>query len=403
MSATSVSPSSLELRVGVDVGCHGHSVAVGLSDGCFLEEFEIDHDGDGFQTFFSRIEALAGLRGSSVAVAMEGYNGHARPLDRLVLARGWRLFNVNNLKLARFKEIFPAPAKTDRLDARKALELFQIGDHLPLARQVLQEVVAAPEENDILKRLSRRRRRLVNERVALVNALQADIKAVCPELLDITGDAQNLWFLRFLTCRDDLTKLAGVRRASLLKVPGIGIKYAGIIQGWQKRASFSHDVKWVSPMIQEDARRILELNEGIEVLESTMEPIAAGSAMARRMRTIPGFGPVCTAELAGEIGTLRRFCTEAALAFYLGMASLDRSSGKTLGSKPPRHVNKRAKAAMMTAVDRHRKGAPQSQRFYEKKRAEGKTHNQAIRALGRHLCRVIFKMLKNDRPYRTEK
>jgi hypothetical protein len=31
---------------------------------------------------------------------MEGYNGHARPLDQQVLARGWRLFNVNHLKLA---------------------------------------------------------------------------------------------------------------------------------------------------------------------------------------------------------------------------------------------------------------------------------------------------------------
>ena len=41
---------------------------------------------------------------------MEGYNGHARPLDSLVRARDWRLFNVNNVHLARFKEIFPAAA-----------------------------------------------------------------------------------------------------------------------------------------------------------------------------------------------------------------------------------------------------------------------------------------------------
>ncbi len=57
---------------------------------------------------------------------------------------------------------------------------------------------------------------------------------------------------------------------------------------------------------------------------------------------------------------------------------------------------------MMTAVDHHRKLVPQSQRTYERKRAEGKTHNQAIRALGRHLCRVIFKLLSQDRPYRID-
>ena len=80
------------------------------------------------------------------------------------------------------------------------------------------------------------------------------------------------------------------------------------------------------------------------------------------------------------------------------MATLDNSSGKYRGSKPPKHVNARAKAAMMWAVDHHRKRVPQSH-YFEKKRAGGKKHNQAIRALGRHLCRVIFKMLTERRPY----
>ena len=57
---------------------------------------------------------------------------------------------------------------------------------------------------------------------------------------------------------------------------------------------------------------------------------------------------------------------------------------------------------MMIAVDHHRKPVPQSQRYDERKRAEGKTHNQAIHALGRHLCRVVFKMLAQDRPYRID-
>jgi hypothetical protein len=82
------------------------------------------------------------------------------------------------------------------------------------------------------------------------------------------------------------------------------------------------------------------------------------------------------------------------------MSNLENSSGKRQGSKPPRKVNRRAKAAMMTAIDRHRKSVPESQRYYEKKRAQGKTHNQAIRALRRHLCRIIYKMLKEEREYK---
>ena len=59
----------------------------------------------------------------------------------------------------------------------------------------------------------------------------------------------------------------------------------------------------------------------------------------------------------------------------------------------------RAKAAMMTAVARHIDCVPESKAYYDRKRAEGKKHNQAVRALGRHLVRVIWSMLKNERDY----
>ena len=397
-----LSPESLELRVGVDVGSRCHSVAIGLSDGSLLEEFEIPHRAEGFREFFARVEASARRHAAPVAVAMEGYNGHVRPLDSLVRARGWQLFNVNNLKLARFKEIFPAAAKSDRIDSRKTLELFQLRDHLPMAGEVLQEVMATPEENNVLKRLSRRRRRLVNERGRVANALQADLQAVCPGLLEITRDVGNLWFLNFLTCRKGLLKLERVRRAGLLKVPGIGTHFADAIQAWQSHAYFAADASLVGDMIQQDAARILELKQQIKALEEQMAQVAESSSIAGQLASIPGYGSVCSAELAGEIGTVERFRNETSLALYLGMATLDNSSGKSRGAKPPRHVNARAKAAMMFAIDHHRKLVPQSQRYYERKRAEGKKHNQAIRALGRHLCRVVFKMLTQDRPYRID-
>ena len=79
---------SVELRVSVDVGFRRHSVAMGLSSGEVLEEFEIDHRPEGFQEFFSRIEKHQKQKNCAVAVAMEGYNGHARPLDSLVRQRG---------------------------------------------------------------------------------------------------------------------------------------------------------------------------------------------------------------------------------------------------------------------------------------------------------------------------
>ncbi len=73
--------SSMAIQVSVDVGCANHSVAIGLSTGEILDEFSIAHQPDGFKEFFSRIEAHKKNHQHPVLVAMEGYNGYARPLD----------------------------------------------------------------------------------------------------------------------------------------------------------------------------------------------------------------------------------------------------------------------------------------------------------------------------------
>lgn len=143
-----------QFHVAVDIGCRQHRVAIASSDGRLLKEFDITHDLPGFRTFFRHIARHERRFGTPV-IAMEGFNGWARPLDSQIRARGYRLYNVNNLKLARFKEIFPAPAKTDGIDTRKMLELLTARHHLPLAKAVLQEVAPTPPENDKLKRLTR--------------------------------------------------------------------------------------------------------------------------------------------------------------------------------------------------------------------------------------------------------
>jgi transposase len=392
-----------EIRVSLDIGCRFHSVAVGLADGSLLDEFEIQHTKSGFKSFFSKIQGYELKHKLPVSIAMEGYNGYARPLDQMIRARNYRLFNINNLKLARFKEIFPGAAKTDALDARKGLELFQLRDHLPLAKDVLQEIKPTPIVNDQLKRLTRRRRRMVTERVSVINSLQSDLHAVCPGLCDITQDVSQVWYLNFLSStKNNLTELSRKRYGSLIKIKGIGKVMVEKILPWQQQACFSPEVELVSPLILEDVNRIIELNNIIKMLDRQIEVLATESTEATLLRSIPGFGKTSCSEIAGELGTVKRFSSEASLALYLGMATLDNSSGNYRGSKAPKHVNTRAKAAMMAAVDHHRREVEESKRYYEKKRAEGKRHNQAIRALGRHLCRVIFKMLKDKKTYENK-
>ena len=390
------------LQISVDVGCYQHSVAIGLSDGQYLGEFEIDHNKAGFEYFFEQIDHYKSQSNGEVFVAMEGYNGHARPLDQMVLSKNYHLMNINNLKLARFKEIFPSPAKTDRIDARKGLELFQLQQTLPLAKGVLQEVFAVDDVNQKLKLLTRRRKRFVEERVRCSNALHADLRALCPGLVDITGSITNQWFLNFLSSSTNIQQLAKKRASTLLKINQIGVHYVKKIQQWQQNAIFSENIEWQAPLVIQDVQRILTLAKTIAALTKEITQLLETSEMGQRLKTIAGFGDICAAEITGEIGSIKKFQKEGSLALYLGMVALDNSSGKYKGAKQSKQVNRHAKRALMTAVNKHRQMNQQSQRYYEKKRKEGKKHNQALRSLGRHLCRVIYQMLSKNRDYYIE-
>jgi transposase len=389
-----------EIRVCMDIGSRLHRVAVGLSGGQLLEEFDIHHTPAGIDELFNKIDSYEKQYQLPVTVAMEAYNGYARPIDQRVLSKGYRLLNVNNNKLAQYKKVFPGAAKTDVIDTRKMFELFTLSDQLPLAKPVLQEVKPVPVVNEKLKRLTRRRRALVNDKIVIMNRLQADVIACMPGLLDITKQVDNLWFLNFFTSCDDVRKLSKLREKRLVKIPCVGKKFLPLIQAWQKDAAFSQEVEWVSDMMIDDAKRLLELHHRIRALEKEIETLSTDSEIALHIQSIPGFGKVSAAELAGEIGTLTRFKKEANLAIYLGMAVLDNSSGNYRGTKQSKHVNCRAKKAMMVAVARHIMLVKPSKAYYDKKRSEGKKHNQAIRSLARHMVRVIWSLLKNHRDYK---
>jgi len=388
-----------QLLVGIDVGCRRHRVAIGMPDGTLIDQFDLDHQSASFDEFFLRVGKQATKFNLPVSVGMEGYGGWARPLDEMVISKGWKLLNVNNLKLARYKEIFPSPAKTDAIDARKILELMRLRPLLPQAKDILNEVIPAPQANHDMKLLTRRRRQLVNERTMLTNRMHSDLQAIAPGLLEITSHVDNKWFLGFLTARDTFDQLARMHQSSIMKIKGVGVKYTGFIRQWQKRAILSSDVLLVGDMVIEDAKRILTLADKIKHLETKLQELMSQSTLATAIESITGFGLVCATELAGEIGAIERFTSEPALARYIGMAPLDNSSGVYTGSKGGKQTNRRAKAAMMIAVARHYWHTPESKKYYEKKRTEGKKHNQAVRSLGRHLTRVIWSLVKHGRLY----
>ena len=102
--------------------------------------------------------------------------------------------------------------------------------------------------------------------------------------------------------------------------------------------------------------------------------------------------------LAGE-GRLKSHPRQEWCRWSCSGAPATRRSGTSIrGEHPSRRGNKKLKRALILsafAALHH----PPSRAYYDRKRAEGKRHNQAIIALARRLSEALFAMLRDGTLY----
>ena len=142
----------------------------------------------------------------------------------------------------------------------------------------------------------------------------------------------------------------------------------------------------------------------IKALESKIKEVANDSKIAKILLSIPGFGPVCSSELAGEIGTVERFSKEGSLALYLGWRpwTTVRVTIRGPNNQARQHARQGCNDDSLGSASKVWGGVSE---VLCKETQRGKEAQPGNRALGRHLCRIIYKMLKDQREYqlRSEK
>jgi transposase len=116
---------------------------------------------------------------------------------------------------------------------------------------------------------------------------------------------------------------------------------------------------------------------------------------------MPGFGVTLGAEfLAATGGDIAVFGTPDRLAGVAGLAPVPRDSGRISGNlKRPRRYNRRLLRACYLSALTSIRTDPASRTYYNRKRAEGKRHTQAVLALARRRLNVIWAMLRDQTMY----
>jgi transposase len=119
-------------------------------------------------------------------------------------------------------------------------------------------------------------------------------------------------------------------------------------------------------------------------------------ATGTSLMDLHGMGPSGAARLLVEVGDIARFPSKAHFASWNGTAPIDASSGDQvrhrLSRKGNRQIN-RVIHIMATVQLRH---ATEGCAYFDRRKATGKTSNEAMRSLKRRLSDIVYRHMVDD-------
>ena len=385
---------------GIDIGSERHHIIIIDENEKIKYDGTVPHQLDALAKAIEQFQELEKSEGGTLTFAIEGKNGYSAPFDRLLIEAGFCLYNVDNLKLRRFRDVFGAEWRNDRRDAAMLAKMLKLRDHVETENEkAFIKIDPVPETHEKLKILSRHQQTLIGEKIRIQNRMKKRLLEICPGILEI-GDTNSKRLLRLLSKYPDFSKYKRLTLDSLLKIKMIGKNQASFILEKVHDIQYIEDIVDVyKTIIASHARRLLDLHEEIAILDRQLEKLGEQSTSVKQLKTIPGVATKLSSRLIGELGDINRFTGEGQLAVYCGIACIDDESGKQKKTRVVYKANKICKATMIEIAGCTIRYVPESRAYYARKRAEGKKHNHALRCLARQLIKVIFLMLKESRGY----
>ena len=154
-------------------------------------------------------------------------------------------------------------------------------------------------------------------------------------------------------------------------------------------------------IVKDLANECLTARTKIAALDTQIAQVLKNHPDAALIATLPGMGAVLTAELLAVAGGLSRFTSGDHLAAAAGLAPALVQSGKSRYLQRPLTGDRALKRVFYQSAFCALPHDPASRTFYDRKRAEGKRHHQALIALARRRTNVLYAILRDRQPYQT--
>ena len=339
---------------------------------------------------------------SAVLVGIETDRG---PWVRALIAVGYVVYPINPMQVSRYRQRHATSgAKSDPGDAHVLAEIVRTdrAHHRPAAGD--------SEQAEVVKTVARTHQRMIWTRQRQTNQLRSMLREYYPAALVAFGDD--------LAGRDALAVLA------IAATPAAGRALTrGRIATALRRAGRQRNVESRAQQILQALRSdqlglsealtaaygastgslvavITEMVQQTAVVEAEVNRCFGQHPDADIITSQSGLGVVLGARVLAEFGDDKdRFVDAKARRNYAGTSPITKASGTKRVVLARFARNKRLADALHQQAFAALTASPGARAYYDRHRARGATHNQALRALSNRLVGILDGCLRHHAPY----
>ena len=352
----------------------------------------------------ARFHEMVGEHASEAAEVVVGIETDRGLWVAALVAAGYQVYAINPRAVSRYRDRHSlGGAKSDRGDAKVLADLVRTDRHNH------RPVAGDSPESDAIKIMARTHQNLIWARTRHTNQVRNALREYYPAALETFDDLAHRDAVAILGRAP--TPILGAR----LTLPQIR---AALQRGGRRR-----NLDRVARRIQKGLRTrhltapgpvadafgatvgalvklIVETNRQIADLEATLETRFREHPDADIYLSQPGLGTVLGARALGEFGDdPDRYTSAKSRRNYAGTSPITVASGRKRAVLARQVRNRRLYDALDQWAFCSLTRSPGARAFYDKRKAAGDLHHQALRALANRLVGILHGCLKHRTPY----
>lgn len=385
--------------VGIDIAKLNHFASAISSKGeILIEPFKFTNDADGFHMPASKLDSFDK---AGTIIGLESTAHYGDNLVRYLVAELYKVCILNPIKTSQLRKNNIRKTKTDKVDTYVIAKTLMMQDDLRFVSFYDLDMMD-------LKALWRFRQKTIKQRTRLKIRLTTYVDQVFPEIQYFfkSGLHQNSVYalLKEAPSPNEIDSMHMTHPANLLKVNSHG--------HFTKEQSKELRVLAQKSVGSNDSAisiQITQIIQQIELLDSQLDKIKAEMTNIMNFNdsvimTIPGISYINGGMILGEIGDIHRFFNPNKLLAFAGLDPSVYQSGnfQAKTTRMSKHGSLVLRYALVNAAWNVAGNNTTFKAYYDSKRAEGRSHYNALGHCAGKLVRVIWKMLTDEVEFNLE-